>query len=96
MLLTKGLTEHMASLDPSNGGPSGRGEIWLTIYCNKKGLMETLTATEVCTTEQFEQFVMGFNQAAPLFSFVDAGVGKEAADSKIKGMSYFACTGTMS
>ena len=85
MLLTKGLTDHMASLDASHGGPSGRGEIWLTIYCNKKGLAETLTASEVCTAEQFEQFIMGFNQAAPLFSFVDAGVGKEAADSKIKG-----------
>lgn len=87
MLLTKGLTDHMASLDASQSGPSGRGEIWLTIYCNKKGLTETLIANEVCTAEQFEQFVMGFNQAAPLFSFVDAGVGKEAADSKIKGVS---------
>lgn len=83
-LLTQGLTDHMASLDPSHGGPSGRGEIWLTIYCNKKGLTETLVANDVCTAEQFENCVMGFNQAAPLFSFVDAGAGKEAADSKIK------------
>ncbi|GJE86088.1 CCCH-type zinc finger protein [Phanerochaete sordida] len=83
-LLTQGLTEHMASLDLSLGRPSGRGEIWLTIYCNKKGLTETLIANEICTAEQFDQFIMGFNQAAPLFSFVDAGVGKEAADSKIK------------
>ena len=37
------------------------------------------------SADQFEQFVMGFNQAAPLFSFVDVGIGKEAADSKIKG-----------
>ena len=83
MLLTQGLTEHLAGLD--NAVSSGRGEIWLTIYCNKKGLTETLTSNEICTLEQFEQFIMGFNQAAPLFSFVDAGVGKEAADSKIKG-----------
>ena len=82
MLLTQGLTEHLASLDSA---AAGRGEIWLTIYCNKKGLMETLTTNQICTAEQFEQFIMGFNQAAPLFSFVDAGIGKEAADSKIKG-----------
>ncbi|EKM61021.1 uncharacterized protein PHACADRAFT_168384 [Phanerochaete carnosa HHB-10118-sp] len=83
-VLTQGLTEHMASLDPGHGGSAGRGEIWLTIYCNKKGLTEALTANDLCTAEQFDQFVMGFNQATPLFSFVDVGVGKEAADSKIK------------
>lgn len=75
----------MASMENDGDAPLGRGEIWLTIYCNKKGLTEALTSTNVCTAEQFEQFVMGFNQAAPLFSIVDVGVGKEAADSKIKG-----------
>lgn len=90
MLLTQGLTEHMSSLDSETNGPASRGEIWLTIYCNKKGLTETLTSNDICTADQFEQFVMGFNQAAPLFSFVDAGIGKEAADSKIKGASLFA------
>ncbi len=84
MLLTQGITEHIATLD--NDGSSGRAQIWLTIYCNKKGLSETLTSNNVCTAEQFDEFFMGFNQANPLFSFVDAGVGKEAADSKIKGM----------
>lgn len=83
MLLRQGLTDHMSTLETDHSGP--RGEIWLNIYCNKKGLTETLTNNDVCTAEQFEQFVMGFNQAAPLFSFVDVGIGKEAADSKIKG-----------
>ncbi|KAI0094919.1 hypothetical protein BDY19DRAFT_982245 [Irpex rosettiformis] len=82
MRLTEGINNHMASVD--NGGSSGRGQIWLTIYCNKKGLSETLTSNNVCTAEKFDEFFMGFNQAAPLFSFVDVGVGKEAADSKIK------------
>lgn len=76
----------MSSLDTERGGFAGRGEIWLTIYCNKKGLMETLASNNVCAADDFEQFVTGFNQAAPLFSFVDVGAGKEAADSKIKGM----------
>lgn len=85
MLLTQGLTEHMGTIDDS----SGRGQVWLTIYCNKKGLTETLTSNKVCTAEQFEEFVRGFNQASPLFSFVDVGIGKEAADSKIKGRHIF-------
>lgn len=59
--------------------------MWLTVYCNKAGLSETLTANGACTAEQFEAFVIGFNQASPLFSFVDVGSGKERADEKIKG-----------
>jgi hypothetical protein len=82
MLLTHGLTEYMdARLDP---GLSGRGQVWLTVYCNKSGLLETLTNNNICTTEQFDAFFVGFNQASPLFSIVDVGHGKEAADSKIR------------
>ncbi|KAI0361652.1 hypothetical protein OH77DRAFT_1508535 [Trametes cingulata] len=84
MLLTKGLTDHLASIDPSEASRPGRGQVWLTIYCNKSGLVETLTANAVCTAEEFEAFVLGFNQSSPLFSIVDVGNGKEAADSKIK------------
>lgn len=87
MLLTQGLTDHMASMDLAETA-SSRGQVWLTIYCNKTGLLETLINNNVCTAEQFEAFVMGFNQASPLFSFVDVGIGKERADEKIKG-EYF-------
>ncbi|KAL7285296.1 hypothetical protein ACG7TL_000391 [Trametes sanguinea] len=84
-LLTKGLTDYLASIDPSDASvPAGRGQVWLTIYCNKSGLVETLTGNAVCTVEEFEAFVLGFNQSSPLFSIVDVGNGKEAADSKIK------------
>lgn len=34
---------------------------------------------------KFEDFHMGFNQAAEKFLMVDVGSGKEAADAKIKG-----------
>ncbi|TCD71503.1 hypothetical protein EIP91_008884 [Steccherinum ochraceum] len=78
-LLTKGLTDHLADVEES-----ARGQIWLTVYCNKAGLLETLMANGACTPEQFESFVTGFNQASPLFSFVDVGSGKERADEKIK------------
>lgn len=66
---------------------NGRHQVWLTVYCNKAGLLETLTNNEICTAEQFEEFCLGFNQAHPLFSLIDAGGGKEAADAKIKGDS---------
>lgn len=89
MLLTKGLTDHLSSVDSEALAP-GRGQVWLTIYCNKSGLLDTLTHNNICTTEQFEAFVIGFNQASPLFSIVDVGSGKEAADSKIKGTSRLA------
>lgn len=80
-LLNQGLTEHIAAVEPS----SGRAQVWLTIYCNQKGLAETLVNNKACTAEQFDDFVTGFNQASPLFSIVDVGIGKEAADAKIKG-----------
>ncbi|CAL1695900.1 unnamed protein product [Somion occarium] len=83
LLLNKGLTDHMNSLD-SDEGFSSRGQIWLTVYCNKSGLLETLTSNNICTAEEFESFVTGFNQASPLFSLVDVGTGKERADEKIK------------
>lgn len=47
--------------------------------------METLVGNGLCTAEQFEAFVAGFNSASPLFSLVDVGSGKERADEKIKG-----------
>lgn len=89
MLLTKGLTDHLASTDSLDAALPGRGQLWLTIYCNKSGLVETLTHNNVCTAEQFDAFCAGFNQASPLFSIVDVGNGKEAADAKIKGVNAY-------
>lgn len=34
-----------------------------------------------------DEFIMGFNQAAPLFQIIDVGPGKEAADAKLRGTS---------
>ncbi|KAF8843945.1 hypothetical protein BDN67DRAFT_944155 [Paxillus ammoniavirescens] len=81
MLLTKGLTDYMVETDAES---SGRGQVWLTVYCNKSGLMDTLVNNDICTVGDFEAFVLGFNQSSPLFSIVDVGSGKEAADAKIK------------
>ncbi|KAF9229318.1 hypothetical protein BS17DRAFT_16202 [Gyrodon lividus] len=81
MLLTKGLTDYMVETDAET---SGRGQVWLTVYCNKSGLTDTLVNNEICTAGEFETFILGFNQSSPLFSIVDVGSGKEAADAKIK------------
>ena len=54
MLLTKGLTDYLASVDPTDASAPSRGQLWLTIYCNKNGLVETLTNNHVCTPEEFE------------------------------------------
>jgi hypothetical protein len=81
-LLTKGLTEYMA--ENVDAGPSGRAQVWVTVFCNKSGLLETLTGSGVCTSDDFETFLWAFNQASPWFSIVDVGPGKEAADAKLR------------
>ncbi|TFY75763.1 hypothetical protein EWM64_g8246 [Hericium alpestre] len=43
MLLTKGITDHVAGFDETL---SARSQLWLSMYCNKKGLMETLVKNE--------------------------------------------------
>lgn len=62
-----------------------RCSLCTVIYVNKKGLGDTLVANGVCSQDNFEQFIIGFNQASPLFSIVDVGKGKEAADIKLRG-----------
>jgi hypothetical protein len=88
-LLTKGITDYISDTEhiktDSSSSISGRAQIWVSIYCNKSGLQETLTSRQICSAEQFESFIMGFNQASPLFLLTDVGSGKEAADAKIKG-----------
>jgi hypothetical protein len=81
-LLTSGLTKHMTEID---SGLSGRAQVWVTVFCNKSGLLDTLVGRGVCTAEDFDTFVRAFNQASPWFSIVDVGYGKEAADAKIRG-----------
>jgi hypothetical protein len=82
LLLTKGINDH---LDLTQDPFAKRAQVWLTVYLNKSGLAETVANKGFCTLDEFDDFVIGFNQASPLFSVVDVGNGKEAADAKIKG-----------
>ncbi|KAF9643842.1 hypothetical protein BDM02DRAFT_3122850 [Thelephora ganbajun] len=81
LLLNRGVMEHLKTL---TGTPTKNPQIWLTIYCNLNGLRDTLINHHHCTIEQYDAFVEGFNKAAPLFSIVDVGSSKEAADTKLK------------
>ncbi|KAF8336373.1 uncharacterized protein EI90DRAFT_169403 [Cantharellus anzutake] len=68
-----------------------RSQLCATIYFNRKGLGSTLCANSICSKDQFEDFIVGFNQSTPLFAMIDAGHGKEAADAKIRGtLNFFA------
>ena len=66
--------------------PMGKNlQIWFTTYCNLTGLRGTFINYR-CIVEQYDAFIEGFNKAAPLFSIVDVGSSKEAADTKLKGL----------
>lgn len=70
---------------------AGRPKVWVTVYLNKIGLMNTLVSNGICNTEAFNAFLQAFNNASPWFAVVDVGSGKEAADAKIHGMGGLPC-----
>ncbi|KAJ7283789.1 hypothetical protein C8J57DRAFT_1293593 [Mycena rebaudengoi] len=61
-------------------------QLWISIFYNKRGLTDTFgrTAGLASVTHKFDDFVLGFNQAAERFVMVDVGTSKEAADAKLK------------
>jgi len=71
--------------DPAHGVSPHR--ILAMVYVNASGLATTLVSNGVCSYQQFSEFFFGFNQASPLFTMVDVGPGKEAADAKLRGSS---------
>ena len=82
LLLNRGIMEHIKTLE----GPATKHlQIWLTIYCNLNGLRDTFMNHHHCSVEEYDAFIEGFNKAAPLFSIIDVGSSKEAADTKLKG-----------
>ncbi|KAL0949655.1 hypothetical protein HGRIS_014951 [Hohenbuehelia grisea] len=67
-----------------NYGPNPY-QLYVYIFVNKRGLTETFGKTgHDALKAKFEDFIIGFNQAAERFMVVDVGPGKEAADAKIK------------
>ncbi|KAH7916318.1 hypothetical protein BJ138DRAFT_1132080 [Hygrophoropsis aurantiaca] len=59
-------------------------QFWVYLFYNKRGLLDTFSrAGLVLAKQKFEEFMMGFNQAAKRFVMVDVGGSKEAADAKL-------------
>ncbi|KAF9557235.1 hypothetical protein CPC08DRAFT_743709 [Agrocybe pediades] len=62
-------------------------QLWAYVFLNKRGLTDALgRAGYLAAKAKFDDFVIGFNQAAERFLMVDVGSAKEAADAKIKAL----------
>ncbi len=60
--------------------------IRVRVYANTKGLASIYYHSNILdSTVDLDAFVRGFNMGHPMSDFVDAGDGKECADSKLKG-----------
>ena len=67
----------------------GLNKIQLSIYVflDRKGLVEAFKAMHPrVLKEDFDEFIIGFNQSANRFLMVDVGDGKKAAVAKMKGL----------
>lgn len=82
------LSDYILQYLTSNFG-ANQYQLWVYVFLNKRGLVDTFGRVGNFTVKsRFDDFVMGFNQAAERFLMVDVGDAKEAADAKIKGASF--------
>ena len=60
------------------------------VFLHKSGLAGALIRNKhKNSANKLEEFLIGFNQTASLFSAIDVGKGKEAADNKMRGAHLF-------
>ncbi|KAG6903384.1 hypothetical protein C0995_013137 [Termitomyces sp. Mi166 len=79
------LSDYLLQHLSSNFG-ANQYQLWVYVFFNKRGLVDTFGRVgKLLVKSRFDDFVMGFNQAAERFLMVDVGDAKEAADAKIKG-----------
>lgn len=83
--LTKAIAEYLANEDLQ---VLGRLSFWITVYYDKRSLLDLLLDNDVCATEQFEAFLSGFSETSPRFTMVDVGFSKGAAVSKVTGADF--------
>ncbi|CAG7848821.1 SubName: Full=Uncharacterized protein {ECO:0000313/EMBL:CCA68126.1} [Serendipita indica DSM 11827] len=79
-ILSNGVMKHLSKEANRPASP----DLWTMIFLSKDKLEAVLSRSSTCTAEQFRLFIKGFSQAQSLFSFVEVGPSKEAADHKIK------------
>ncbi|KAG6854998.1 hypothetical protein C0991_005927 [Blastosporella zonata] len=79
--LSDSILQHLSSNFGAN-----QYQLWVYVFLNKRGLVDTFGRVgNLIAKTRFDDFMMGFNQAAERFVMVDVGDAKEAADAKIKG-----------
>ncbi|KAF9057720.1 hypothetical protein BJ165DRAFT_69378 [Panaeolus papilionaceus] len=80
------LTDSIAQyLNTTNG--VHQYQLWVYVFLNKRGLVDALGRMgHAIAKARFEEFMVGFNQAADRYILVDVGSAKEAADAKIKAL----------
>ncbi|EKM59408.1 uncharacterized protein PHACADRAFT_157775 [Phanerochaete carnosa HHB-10118-sp] len=78
---TKGIAEYLSQ---EGVQVFGRLSFWITIYLNRRSILETLLNNSVCTADQFEGFISGFSQTSPRFQVVEVEPGKDAVALKIQ------------
>ncbi|PPQ77359.1 hypothetical protein CVT25_010941 [Psilocybe cyanescens] len=80
--LSDAIMQHLASTNGVN-----RYQLWVYIFLNRRGLVDTFGRVGLAAAKtKFDEFIMGFNQAAERFLMLDVGSAKEAADAKIKAL----------
>lgn len=61
-------------------------QLHVYVFHNRRGLIATLKRSgNPEAAIMFDDFVVGFNQAAERFAMIDAGELKEGSDHKMKG-----------
>ncbi|KAI0352980.1 hypothetical protein OH77DRAFT_1407962 [Trametes cingulata] len=61
-----------------------RLSFWVTIFFNKRAVLNAFRDEGIAGPEQLEAFLLGFSQASPRFLIVDAGPGRESTEVKVK------------
>lgn len=79
--LSDSITQHLMTSYGAN-----HYQLWVYVFLGKRGLADAFgRAGLLAAKTKFDDFIMGFNQAAERFIMLDVGNAKEAADTKIKG-----------
>ncbi|KAG8818182.1 hypothetical protein FRC17_010911 [Serendipita sp. 399] len=80
--LSRAVTKYLrANVERSYPG----AKIVTMVFLSKTGMESVLYRNGICRPDEFGAFMNGFGGAHPLFSVVDVGTGKEAADHKLRG-----------
>ncbi|KAI0091897.1 hypothetical protein BDY19DRAFT_884720 [Irpex rosettiformis] len=79
--LTQGIAEFLSQEDVQ---VFGRLSFWISVFLNRRTVLDTLLAHAACTAEQFDAFLTGFSQASPRFQIVEVGTAGDGVNSKIK------------